>query len=325
MEVQTSLWSQQPKLDSLVSKTNNNNNNKSSRVLKKEQFYLLCEYYSDVTLSRTLRCIEQMDRQAFAAATASEVSIPLFMQLLHPESAHHWARQPVTNCLLGNSNSGVRQEAASLAFEMGMTGAQFEIFAHFVQRKLELVQGPAGTGKTHFLATLILTWLYVHKIFNQPTVIILSAFTHSAIDNLLDKLITLYLSNSTLQTTFNTSNKPLLSTLSSFTPSSPPFVSRLVSTYDFEQQRERYSNCRNMVKVIQTHELKSRKSAFSRLLQQQQQLLIAGSVWSVDKLPSHVVADVVIVEEASQMPLANTCFPLQRLKPTTGQLLLVGV
>ena len=48
--------------------------------------------------------------------------------------------------------------------------------------------GPPATGKTHFLATLILGLADAHARAGRPFRVLVSAFTHAAIENVLKKL-----------------------------------------------------------------------------------------------------------------------------------------
>lgn len=326
---------------------NNNNNNSSSNS------YLLYEYYSDVTLSRTLNHLEWLDKQTpshhYTTATtpptglgavggfAEDEEVPLFVRLLKGGAlAQQWARMTVSNCCLVSlspSTVVVEEEVRRIAMQqLGMTHQQFEVAGTVLGRKLSLLQGPAGCGKTHFLAALILTWLQRHQQTNQPTVVILSAFTHSAIDNLIDKIQDLYTSSLACGTTHSTRRTTRTSSSSGSGGGSKlktPFIARLLSPFDTSDKRERYNDS-NVVKVINTDQLKWKRGTnpFNKLLYHSRQLLIAGSVWALQKLPSDTWAaatNLVIIEEATQMPLAHTCFPLHLLNQKTGQLLLVGV
>src|SRR5205814_393777 len=50
------------------------------------------------------------------------------------------------------------------------------------------VWGPPGTGKTHFLAAAILGLAGAHAEAGKPFRVLVTAFTHAAIENLLRKL-----------------------------------------------------------------------------------------------------------------------------------------
>ncbi|EGG19028.1 hypothetical protein DFA_02271 [Cavenderia fasciculata] len=71
-----------------------------------------------------------------------------------------------------------------------LTKSQREIAISVVQRRLQLVRGPPGTGKTHFLALLVL--MFFETIFRMKShdtyTIVISALTHTAIDNALIRI-----------------------------------------------------------------------------------------------------------------------------------------
>ncbi|PKL77840.1 MAG: hypothetical protein CVV27_04445, partial [Candidatus Melainabacteria bacterium HGW-Melainabacteria-1] len=70
----------------------------------------------------------------------------------------------------------------------GLTASQSEAFQAASRQQLTLVWGPPGTGKTHFLATAIVGWFEAHLNAGEPCRILITAFTHAAIDNLLLKV-----------------------------------------------------------------------------------------------------------------------------------------
>jgi hypothetical protein len=82
----------------------------------------------------------------------------------------------------------IRETAVGLASGQGMTPSQLGAFEGFVNRRLRLVWGPPGTGKTHFLALAILCLLEAERRAGRRLHVVVTAFTHAAIDNLLRKL-----------------------------------------------------------------------------------------------------------------------------------------
>lgn len=70
----------------------------------------------------------------------------------------------------------------------GFTPSQMSAFRHFLENRLTLVWGPPGTGKTHFLANALLCFVKTCKEMNRGTRIAVTAFTHAAIENLLEDI-----------------------------------------------------------------------------------------------------------------------------------------
>ena len=67
----------------------------------------------------------------------------------------------------------------------GFTRSQTSAFNHVLKRRLSLVWGPPGTGKTHFLAKAILSMAKASLDSGKALRIAVTAFTHAAIENLL--------------------------------------------------------------------------------------------------------------------------------------------
>ena len=69
-----------------------------------------------------------------------------------------------------------------------MTASQAEAYRAICQRRVVPVWGPPGTGKTHFLASMILGLAAAHARAGRPFRVLVTAFTHAAIENLLRKV-----------------------------------------------------------------------------------------------------------------------------------------
>jgi hypothetical protein len=67
----------------------------------------------------------------------------------------------------------------------GFTRSQMLAFNHVLKRRLSLIWGPPGTGKTHFLAKAILSVAKAAKDGGRKFRVAVTAFTHAAIENLL--------------------------------------------------------------------------------------------------------------------------------------------
>lgn len=70
----------------------------------------------------------------------------------------------------------------------GFTPSQMAAFRHLLNRRLTLVWGPPGTGKTHFLAKAILSLAKARKTQGQDLKVAVAAFTHAAIENILAEI-----------------------------------------------------------------------------------------------------------------------------------------
>ena len=80
-----------------------------------------------------------------------------------------------------DSSALIRVESAP---PPGLTPSQTRAWDHVTQNRITAVWGPPGTGKTYFLARLIQGMLRNQERFT----VLVSAFTHAAIENLLARL-----------------------------------------------------------------------------------------------------------------------------------------
>jgi len=103
----------------------------------------------------------------------------------------HLVQSPASFASPLNLPPKVRDHAYGLGLAHGMTPSQCAAFAGILDRRLQLVWGPPGTGKTHFLALAILCLAEAHRPAGLELRTLVTAFTHAAIDNLLRKIVEL--------------------------------------------------------------------------------------------------------------------------------------
>ncbi len=87
-----------------------------------------------------------------------------------------------------SSSNSFFEIAQKYALESGFTESQKRAFEHMVNNRLTLIWGPPGTGKTYFLARAILNFVKAKMERREKIHIAVTAFTHSAIENLLIKI-----------------------------------------------------------------------------------------------------------------------------------------
>lgn len=78
--------------------------------------------------------------------------------------------------------------ATSLS-RLGLTPSQAKAFTAICRHQVSAVWGPPGTGKTHFLASMILAFCEAHRDTGRPLRVLVTAMTHTAIDNVMRKLV----------------------------------------------------------------------------------------------------------------------------------------
>ncbi|MDD3042330.1 MAG: AAA domain-containing protein [Methanosarcinaceae archaeon] len=82
----------------------------------------------------------------------------------------------------------VYESAKKQALNSGFTESQKRAFTHLLNNRLTLIWGPPGTGKTHFLARAILSLIRARRKNRVNIQIAVTAFTHSAVENLLIRI-----------------------------------------------------------------------------------------------------------------------------------------
>jgi hypothetical protein len=131
--------------------------------------FLLYPRFTDFTTDRIVRFLEGLD------ATGGG----LFLSLLRdPEKAA--APLPPAK--------RVAPVAGQLADGLAFTPSQREAYRTIAGQRVTAVWGPPGTGKTHFLASAILGLAAAHAQAGRPFRVLVTAFTHAAIENLLRKI-----------------------------------------------------------------------------------------------------------------------------------------
>jgi len=179
----------------------------------------------------------------------------------------------------------LRKRALKLAEEHGMTPSQRAAFEGILDNDLQLVWGPPGTGKTHFLALAILCLLEANRRAGQQLRVLISAFTHTAIDNCLIKL------------------------------------------KDLQEERKVVGGSFALRKILAygTAPVDTVHPKEAAAFGQGANLCVLGAtVWQARKIaPEELSYDLVVIDEGSQLEVAESAIPIRRLKPN-GRLLIAG-
>ena len=141
-------------------------------ALHKHLAYALDEDLDDWTTPKVLHAV----REVFTAGKHPQLTALLTgaLPLERPAPGLAWAQNWVQQVHL----NARQQEAVLLPF----------------QRRLGLIEGPPGTGKTHVLAWMLIALILEAWHRGSPMRLAVSALTHQAIDNLLAKVHELLLS-----------------------------------------------------------------------------------------------------------------------------------
>ncbi len=137
--------------------------------------FLLYQRFTDFTTDPLVKFLEELDR----ATHDGDGPAGFYAQLLrHPEEAAVPLPLPAK----------VRTTAMRGADRLGFTPSQFDAFQTICGQRVTAVWGPPGTGKTHFLAATIVALASAYKSAGLPFRVLVTAFTHAAIENLLAKI-----------------------------------------------------------------------------------------------------------------------------------------
>jgi hypothetical protein len=133
------------------------------------EHFLLYERFTDFSTDGVVRFLEHLDGEPDC----------LFLELLrHPEETATPLPLP----------RRVASLAGKSAKHLGLTPSQAAAYEAIREQRVTAVWGPPGTGKTHFLASIILALADAHARAGFSFRVLVTAYTHAAIENLLRKL-----------------------------------------------------------------------------------------------------------------------------------------
>jgi DNA replication ATP-dependent helicase Dna2 len=130
--------------------------------------YLLSVRFMDWNTSKVIKELKEID----------EANHTKMLQLLE---------DPTSICKKYKPNWDV-EFVVQKVIEKGLTESQQQAFQQFLNHTLTGVWGPPGTGKTHFIATALLLLNSIYQRRGKNLNILVSGFTHTAIENVLVKL-----------------------------------------------------------------------------------------------------------------------------------------
>ncbi|KAG0006117.1 Tripartite DNA replication factor [Entomortierella chlamydospora] len=142
--------------------------------------YILERREYDPTLSTSMAKLVEMDK-----------SCRLFLDLM--KDPNKWGQQrpeKSADVFLESITNSIRQ--------YDMTLSQEQAFSKVINNRLQVIWGPPGSGKTHFLALTILRFTDVLRSLSDKGrgqgshTIVVTAFTHTAINNLVARIAKLH-------------------------------------------------------------------------------------------------------------------------------------
>ncbi|KAI9025001.1 P-loop containing nucleoside triphosphate hydrolase protein [Phycomyces nitens] len=211
----------------------------------------------------------------------------VFLQIIRDPNG--WSKMSVDDGL----SVDIKYTALSLCDNFAMSPSQQAISASVLKNRLQIVWGPPGSGKTEFLA-LFVNW-YIAHVFGgcpetRPLVIGVTAFTRHAIANLLNRIRSVQSRQKT-------------------------FGFRIVSLGTIGTEGIMGSKAEQLSRIIKG--LDANTAA-----------VVGGTVWDWAKVkktwPEWAGADVMIIDESSQLLVSDSALAINCLNGTNGRLIIAG-
>eukprot|EP01087_Luapelamoeba_hula_P000511 TRINITY_DN10391_c0_g2_i1.p1 TRINITY_DN10391_c0_g2~~TRINITY_DN10391_c0_g2_i1.p1 ORF type:complete len:983 (+),score=176.01 TRINITY_DN10391_c0_g2_i1:434-2950(+) len=213
----------------------------------------------------------------------------------------------------------VAQEVGAADPLLQMTPSQDAIFKKCLENRLQLVWGPPGTGKTHFLALAVLYFMEAlsREQLGKAATVVVTAFTHVAIENVLfrvSSLQKLWLDHKSSQKRKEKSET--LQNEEDIDELGLP-IFKLDDIKSTEKAKE--FNIKSLKCTAKTggEEFVDKLPIVC---------VIGGTVWGIAKAFGDVsdVATLLIMDEASQVPVVEAAIPLSYVDQREGRMLIAG-
>ncbi|MBI2478244.1 MAG: UvrD-helicase domain-containing protein, partial [Planctomycetia bacterium] len=235
--------------------------------------YLLYPRFTDYSTDGVVEFL-----QKYGEVVARHGDHELFLHLLH---------DPAAACQPSPLTGELYSVAVAQIDGLQLTASQTQAYQAICDRRVVPVWGPPGTGKTHFLASVILGLAAAHLSVGKPFRVLVSAYTHAAIENLLRKV-------TALQTSLG-----------------------LASELQVAKVKAWYGDDELSANVIEEKQL-------AKWLKRQTCAVVGATTYAClkayDKLPEF---DLVVIDEASQVRVPEASVPIS-LAGSAGRLVLAG-
>jgi hypothetical protein len=169
--------------------------------------------------------------------------------------------------------------------QLTLTPSQIKAWDAISSSRVCGIWGPPGTGKTHFLASLIIGFASANADSGRPFRVLVTAMTHAAIENLQSKICAL---------------------LAERNQESSGICQAKVS-----KKRQSMTEVEDIDKGDVTY-----------WLSQHQVSVLGSTVWGLAKLTDFTF-DLVVIDEASQLKVYESALVIDRVSPT-GRLVTAG-
>ncbi|KAI8328927.1 P-loop containing nucleoside triphosphate hydrolase protein [Choanephora cucurbitarum] len=148
-----------------------------SRISSRQKRWRLYERYMDFTTNQCVDALKSIDNEPFSDDIVRLINYP-----------NQWAQENVAD----EMNISANTVALQLRDEFSMSPSQKHIASSIFKKRLQIVWGPPGSGKTEFLALFVNWYLKCFRDCaenkNKKLMIGVTAFTREAILNLLKRI-----------------------------------------------------------------------------------------------------------------------------------------
>ncbi|KAG0338706.1 hypothetical protein BG000_003518 [Podila horticola] len=202
------------------------------------------------------------------------------------------------------------------ARQYDMTSSQDQAFARVIRQRMNIIWGPPGSGKTHFLALTILRYIDIMRGLSLkgqgkgPQTIVLTALTHSAIDNLVARVLKLHESVAPHEG-YESMIRPLL-------------IYRIGGYNQAQGQQEG-------VITMSAADFAAKHTKYEDPRDQDVVRIVCGTVWGIRKAafaktPALCLQNIqmLMIDEGSQLLTVDALHVIECLDPKAGRLIVAG-
>jgi hypothetical protein len=198
-----------------------------------------------------------------------------------------------------NPPAAVSEQLQNPDYLQQFSPSQSAAFEHAQQHRVQVLWGPPGTGKTNYLSLALLRWLQAAISNGENFLVVITAFTKHAIRELLRSLREHY--------------QKWVDTTHLEWPAFKDLCTFAVSEFEDDAAHEGGGYT-----LLREHKEFALRAPLTKIL--------CGTVHQLAKYCERVMgnANLVVIDEGSQMMLADACIPISLLNKQHGRLVLAG-
>ncbi|KAF9301843.1 Tripartite DNA replication factor [Mortierella antarctica] len=214
------------------------------------------------------------------------------------------------------SNDVFLESILGSARQYDMTRSQDQSFGNVIRQRLNIIWGPPGSGKTQFLALTILRYIDIMRGLSLkgrgqgPQTIVLTALTHSAIDNLVARVLKLHES---------------VAPHEGYESMIQPLLIYRIGGYNQSQSRQ------GGVITMSAADFAAKHTKHEDPRDRDVVRIVCGTVWGIRKAafaktPALCLQNIqmLMIDEGSQLLTVDALHAIECLDPEAGRLIVAG-